>query len=94
MELLRKLRDALSVTLRAYSRFSKSDGDKRYFSDVTNCSAFQNSIFESFENLADLLLRINSLDDSCKYFRTHVRGRRELRMIVLTKRSAGPNYSS
>jgi hypothetical protein len=72
MQLLRKLRDELSTTLRVYNRFDKSGGDKCYFSDITDCSSVQNSIVESFEKLTDLSLRLRSLDDSCKRFATHV----------------------
>ncbi|CAN9390927.1 unnamed protein product [Alternaria alternata] len=72
MQLLRKLRDELSTTLRVYNRFDKSGGDKCYFSDITDCSSVQNSIVESFEKLTDLSLRLRSLDDSCKRFATHL----------------------
>jgi hypothetical protein len=75
MQLLRMLLDSLSMTLRAYKRFDASDGDKCYFSDVLDAETrlVQNSIRESFERLADLYLRLTSLDDSCKRFATHVR---------------------
>ncbi|XP_014561612.1 hypothetical protein COCVIDRAFT_33601 [Bipolaris victoriae FI3] len=72
MQLLRRLRDTLSATLRAYNRFSKSGGDMCYFSDIRDCSSVQNSIVESFEKLTDLLNRLHSLDDSCKRFATHL----------------------
>lgn len=72
MQLLRKLRDELSTTLRVYNRFDKPGGDRCYFSDITDCSSVQNSIVESFEKLTDLSLRLRSLDDSCKRFATHV----------------------
>ncbi|EMD90963.1 hypothetical protein COCC4DRAFT_135910 [Bipolaris maydis ATCC 48331] len=73
--LLCQLRDTLSATLRAYSRFIKLDGDICYFSDVSDCSSLENSIAESFEKLADLLTRLCSLDDSFKRFATHACGR-------------------
>ncbi|CAN9438234.1 unnamed protein product [Alternaria alternata] len=72
MQLLRKLRDELSTTLRVYNRFDKPGGDRCYFSDITDCSSVQNSIVESFEKLTDLSLRLRSLDDSCKRFATHL----------------------
>jgi hypothetical protein len=72
MQLLRKLRDSLSTTLRAYNRFDKPGGDIGYFADIEDCSFVQNSIVESFEKLTDLSLRLSSLDDSCKRFATHV----------------------
>ncbi|CAN9416424.1 unnamed protein product [Alternaria alternata] len=72
MQLLRRLRDELSTTLRVYNRFDKPGGDRCYFSDITDCSSVQNSIVESFEKLTDLSLRLRSLDDSCKRFATHL----------------------
>jgi hypothetical protein len=72
MQLLRKLRDSLSITLRAYKRFEEPSGDKCYFSDITDFASTQNSIKESFEKLADLSLRVGSLDISCKNYATHV----------------------
>lgn len=72
MQLLRRLGDTLSATLRAYNRFSKSGGDICYFSDIRDCSSVKNSIVESFEKLTDFLNRLHSLDDSCKHFATHL----------------------
>jgi hypothetical protein len=72
MQLLRKLRDELSTTLRVYNRFDKYGGDRHYFFDITDCWSVQNSIVESFEKLTDLSIQLRSLDDSCKRFATHV----------------------
>lgn len=71
MQLLRKLLDSLSTTLRAYERFDAPDGDKCYFSDM-NIDLLKNSLKETFERLADLHRKFISLDDSCKRFATHV----------------------
>lgn len=78
MQLLRKLLDSMSVTLRAYKRFDTQDGDKCYFSDITDprIRMTQDNIKDTFESLAELHLRLRSLDDSCKRFATHVGFRR------------------
>ncbi|KAF1845932.1 uncharacterized protein K460DRAFT_417114 [Cucurbitaria berberidis CBS 394.84] len=72
MQLLRKLLDSLSMTLRAYKRFDAPDGDKCYFLDVADYASEQNGIKETFEKMADLYLRLSSADDSCKRFATHL----------------------
>jgi hypothetical protein len=75
MQLLRTLLDSLSVTLRAYERFDAADGDKCYFSDLRDSDTrlVQNGIKATFEKLADLHLKLISMDDSCQRFATHVR---------------------
>lgn len=74
MQLLRTLRDSLSMTLRAYRRFDKSGGDGCYFSDMTDPRAdwARNEIKGSFQKLADLYLRLGSLGVSCRYVSDHV----------------------
>jgi len=78
MQLLRRLRDSLSLTLRAYNRFQEPGGDIRYFSSTPDypgtpeLSAIQGSIKETFEKLRDLYSSLSSLDDSCKRFAAHV----------------------
>lgn len=66
--------DRLSMNLRAYELFNAPDGDKCYFSDMTDpeIGLLRNSIKESFEKMADLHLELASLDDSCNLFATHV----------------------
>lgn len=74
MQLLRILLDSLSITLRAYKRFDAVDGDKCYFSDLRDSGTrlVQNGIKATFEKLADLHLKLISMDDSCQRFATHV----------------------
>jgi hypothetical protein len=74
MQLLRKLIDSLSISLRAYKRFNARDGDKCYFSDIQDPDTrlLQNGIKESFEKMTDCHSRLTSLDESCKRFATHV----------------------
>lgn len=72
MQLLRTLRDSLSMTLRAYRRFDEPEGDKNYFSDMINVQD-RNKIKDSFQKLADLYLRLGSLNASCRYVSDYVR---------------------
>jgi hypothetical protein len=74
MQLLRKLLDSLSITLRAHKSFDAADGDKCYFSDLRDPSTrlVMNGIKATFEKLADLHLKLTSMDDACKRFATHV----------------------
>ncbi|KAF2034765.1 hypothetical protein EK21DRAFT_107892 [Setomelanomma holmii] len=96
MQLLRKLSDTLSVTLRAYTRFDARDGDKCYFSDIKDPSIriLQNGIKESFEKLADLHSRLLSLDDSCNRFATHLGRLLSLESNRLTAQSNLLNHES
>lgn len=71
MQLLRKLLDSLSTTLRAYERFNAPDGDKCYFSDM-DIGLYKDGLKGIFEQLTDVHLKLVSLDDSCKRFATHV----------------------
>ncbi|KAH7401888.1 hypothetical protein DE146DRAFT_444682 [Phaeosphaeria sp. MPI-PUGE-AT-0046c] len=88
MQLLRKLLDSLSTTLRAYERFDAPDGDNRYFSDMA-IDLVKNSMKETFEQLADLHLKLTSLDDSCKRFATHLGRTMDLESNVVARKSNG-----
>lgn len=72
MQLLRQLRDSLSLTLRAYKRFAEPGGDMAYFSDLSDCGRTHNSIKGTFEKLTDLYDILKSLDDSCQRFTIHL----------------------
>lgn len=72
MQVLRKLRDSISTTIRAYERFDQPGGDASYFADLTDSFDIQAAIKETFERLADLNLNLTSLDDSCQHFATHL----------------------
>ncbi|KAH9860765.1 hypothetical protein J1614_012098 [Plenodomus biglobosus] len=72
VQVLRKLRDSISTTIRAYERFDQPGGDASYFADLTDNSNIQAAIKETFERLADLNLNLTSLDDSCQHFATHL----------------------
>ena len=71
-KVLRKVRDSLMMTLRAYNRFDEPGGDKSYFSDMQDYSPGPKDISNQLRKLADLELRLRSLDESCERFATYV----------------------